>query len=159
MKVLVIRHSLAVDPYDAPSDELRWLTDEGRRRMRAVSEELLRHLRPTVLFTSPLTRAVQTAEIFASVAAFDGPVIVHPPLAAEYGTTAQALSVLERVGDAATVVLVSHAPKVRVLAGHLCGEPRMPSFRTAGSCLVEDGEFRWMLDPEPLRLRTDLDGD
>lgn len=157
MKVLIIRHSSAVDPYEAPSDDLRWLTDEGRRRMRAVAAELLKHVQPTLIFTSPLTRAVQTAEILAGVAGFDGPLAVHPPLAVDYGTTAQALSVLERASDEDTVALVSHAPKVRVLAGHLAGEARMPGFRTGAACLVEDGSFRWMLDPATLRLVTDLD--
>ncbi len=125
--------------------------------MRTVSAELLRHAQPTAIFTSPLTRAVQTAEILASVATFDGPLVVHPPLAADYGTTAQALSVLERACDDDTVAIVSHAPKVRVLAGHLAGEPRMPAFRTGAICLVEDGAFRWILSPDPIGLITDLD--
>ena len=94
MKVLVIRHSSAIDPYSAPSDELRWLTPEGRERMRRVGSEIASRITPTQIYTSPLVRAVQTAEILAARLQYQGRLIVHPPLAVEYGTTAQALSVL-----------------------------------------------------------------
>ncbi|MEM9067176.1 MAG: histidine phosphatase family protein [Myxococcota bacterium] len=160
MKVLVIRHSIAVDPYAAPSDELRWLTGEGRVRMREVAKAIQTRVTPTVIYTSPLTRAVQTAEILASEIQFTGAVEVHPPLSVDYGTTAQALSVLEAQDPDAVVALVSHEPKVRVLAGHLTGHDRMPSFRTGTCCCVEiDGgahRFRWILHPDPLRFVTTL---
>ena len=160
MKVLLVRHSTAVDPYEAPTDDTRWLTAAGRARMRRVAERVAGEAAPTRIFTSPLVRAVQTAEILAGVGGFEGPLEVHPPLAVEYGTTAQALAVLEKMPADAVVALVTHAPKVRVLAGHLSGQGHMPGFRTGSVCCVELGEaggrFEWMLDPETLQLHRAL---
>lgn len=149
MKVLVIRHSSAVDPYAAPSDELRWLTAEGRARIRRVAGEIRAKVAITHIYTSPLVRAVQTAEILALGIGYDDEVRVHAPLASEYGTTAQALSVLERHADDDVVALVSHAPKVRVLAGHLAQESRMGGFTTAATCCIElaGPQIEWFLDP------------
>ena len=156
-----MRHSTAVDPYGAPTDESRWLTSEGRVRMRNLVPVLGDALGPVShFFTSPLVRAVQTADLLAEGLGFPGAVEVHRPLAAEFGTTAQALSVLEDMDPRATVVLVTHAPKVRVLAGHLSGRPQMPGFRTASACAVDidrqgNGKVAFWLDPEPARILSE----
>jgi phosphohistidine phosphatase len=75
MRLLLIRHAIAEDRFEfarsGKSDYHRPLTARGRRRMEKAAVGL-RTLIPglDVLATSPLTRAVQTAEIVA--AAFDG---------------------------------------------------------------------------------------
>ncbi len=158
MRVVLIRHSLAVDPYGAPTDETRWLTDDGRVRMRQVAAELARlGLNYSAVYTSPLVRAVQTAEILAHHhPSFEGPIEVHPPLCPDHGTTAQALSPLDRAGSDDVVVFVGHEPKIRVLAGHLSGLGRMPGFQPGSVCLVHvdvaegRGAFEWMMDPRDL---------
>ena len=149
-----MRHSTAVDPYAAPTDETRWLTAEGRARMRTLAPHVEKALGPlTHLFTSPLVRAVQTADLLAEGIGFKGAITVHQALAAEFGTTAQALSVLETLDERATVALVTHAPKVRVLAGHLSGEEMLPGFRTGSACCIDidrsgTGKIAFWLDPE-----------
>ena len=148
-----MRHSTAVDPYEAPTDETRWLTGEGRARMRALTPALRDALGPlTHMFTSSLVRAVQTADLLGEGLGFEGAITVHRPLAPEFGTTAQALSVLEGLDPKATVALVTHAPKVRVLAGHLSGEATLPGFRTASACCVDIdrngvGKIAFWLEP------------
>ena len=153
MRVLLVRHSTAIDPHAAPTDDSRWLTDEGRTRMRRVALALRElGLAFDAIYTSPLVRAVQTAEILASSAPdFAGPLEVHPELAPDHGTTAQALAPLDHAGDDDLVVLVGHEPKIRVLAGTLAGLQHMPGFQPGSACLVElrgaHGAFRWMMDP------------
>jgi len=153
MQVLLLRHSSAIDPYAALHDEVRWLTDEGRARMRRMADALFEvGLRFTVIYTSPLVRAVQTAEILASASPdFHGPVEVHPELAPDFGTTAQALTPLDHADDDDLVVLVGHEPKIRVLTAHLAGLSHMPGFQPGAACLVEvhggRGAFQWMMDP------------
>ncbi len=152
-----MRHSTAVDPYEAPTDESRWLTAAGRARMRVTAPLLGSRLQFTHLFTSPLVRAVQTADLLAEGTGFAGPIQAHAGLAAEYGTTAQALSVLDRLPDNAVVGLVTHAPKVRVLAGHLAGRTQMPGFRTGSACVIDitrddRRSIAFWLDPEPAQL-------
>ncbi|MFT5356958.1 MAG: phosphohistidine phosphatase [Polyangiales bacterium] len=153
-----MRHSTAVDPYEAPTDETRWLTSEGRARMRVVTPMLRDALGPiTHMFTSSLVRAVQTADLLGEGLGFQGAITVHRALAPEFGTTAQALSVLEGLDPKATVVLVTHAPKVRVLAGHLSGEGKLPGFRTASACCIDidrngAGKIAFWLDPTAAQI-------
>ena len=143
----------------APTDHDRWLTDTGRQTVTKVGKALARlDLHYSCVYTSPLVRAVQTAEILAAThPGFSGPVEVQPALSSEVGSTAQALEPLEHAGDDDLVVMVTHMPKVGVLAGHLCQLPTFPSFRTSAVCLLSiegnKGRFQWMLDPDTLELK------
>jgi phosphohistidine phosphatase SixA len=127
--------------------------------MFKVGEALLRlGLRFSFVYTSPLVRAVQTAEILvAGQPGFDGPLEVLSALSTEEGSTAQAVEPLEHAADDDLIVMVSHMPKVGVLAAHLGGLATAPSFRTASACLlsIEGGKrrFQWMLDPDTLERR------
>ncbi|MEM8607549.1 MAG: phosphoglycerate mutase family protein [Myxococcota bacterium] len=158
MRVVLMRHGEAVDTRLAPDDHRRWLTDGGRRSVRGVGTTLAGlDLQFSCIYTSPLVRAVQTAEILAATQpAFDGPIEVHTPLSSDEGTTAQALLPLEHAADDAVIAMVTHMPKVEVLAGHLAGTERFPPFQTAAACLIERvdgvGSFQWMLDPRTLAL-------
>src|SRR5262245_16026944 len=86
MRLLMIRHAIALPrgPPDIPDDE-RPLTKRGAKRFRAAAEGLARIVaRPDVLFTSPLPRARQTAEIAAQawgkVEPVDLPALAEDPL-------------------------------------------------------------------------------
>jgi phosphohistidine phosphatase len=158
MRVLLVRHGAAVDPDQAGRDRDRWLTEAGRRTVTTVGEMLGRlDLRYTRMYTSPLVRAVQTAEILAMTQPlFDGPLRVHRALSTEEGTTAQALEPLEDALDDEVIVMVTHMPKVGVLAGHLGRLAHPPPFGTSSACLlsVEEGRgrLRWMLNPKTFEI-------
>lgn len=83
-QLLVVRHAIAQDAAEYarehPDDAGRPLTPEGKKKMKRVALGL-RALVPDLqlLATSPLTRAVQTAEILA--AAYDLKPVVVPTLA------------------------------------------------------------------------------
>ena len=162
MQVLLVRHAEAVDVRSAQTDYERWLTQGGRKTMALVGEALVKwELRYSRIYTSPLVRAVQTAEILAaSQPKFDGPFEVLSALSTEDVTTAQALAPLEDAEDDELIVMVTHMPKVGVLAAHLGQLATAPSFQAASACLlsVEDGpepkrSFQWMLDPATLERR------
>lgn len=160
MRVLLVRHGEAVDMRSAPTDTDRWLTNAGRRAVTRLGEALTKlDLRYSCIYTSPLVRAVQTAEILAAVHPdFEGPVEVHRALGSEEGTTAQALAPLAHAHEDDLIVMVTHVPKIGVLVGHLCDLDTAPAFRTASAGLVEiddgRGRFRWMLDPDTLAPRA-----
>ncbi len=158
MRVVLVRHGEAVDPYEVASDAVRYLTAKGRRTVRRVGAELtVQGVELTRIFTSPLVRAVQTAEILADKSGLEGPVEVWAPLAG--GTTAQALSALERAAPEDVVALVGHEPSIRTMAAHLTGFGRFPGFRTGGACVIDwregGGSFQWALDPKTL-ARVDV---
>jgi phosphohistidine phosphatase len=161
MRVLVLRHGHAVDSYEALTDEQRWLTPSGRARVSKIAEYLVAEgWAPRVIFTSPLVRAVQTAELLAAqVSPRIERVEVNVALAPDRGTTAQALSCLESLDRAATVALVSHEPKVRVLAGHLAQLGQLPVFSPASAALIDlrlDPPRAELIEPKTLaryRLR------
>jgi len=143
----------------APSDHDRWLTGTGRQTATKVGKALARlDLQYSCIYTSPLLRAVQTAEILAAThPAFRGPLEVQTALSSEVGSTAQALEPLEHAADDDLLVMVTHMPKIGVLAGHLCQLPTFPSFQTSSACLLSieggKGRFQWMLDPETLEIK------
>jgi len=143
----------------ALTDHDRWLTDAGRRTITNVGKALARlDLQYSCVYTSPLVRSVQTAEVLAAThPSFHGPVEVQRALSTEEGTTAQALEPLEHAADGDLIVMVTHMPKIGVLAGHLCQLATFPSFRTGSACLLSvdgrRGRFQWMLDPETLELK------
>jgi phosphohistidine phosphatase len=68
MDILLIRHGQAVDDAPGLGDAGRWLTPKGRKISRRVARWLAKSdkRRPGVIWTSPLVRAVQTAEILAA---------------------------------------------------------------------------------------------
>ncbi len=158
MRILVVRHAEAIDPDLAPGDSLRWLTDRGRAKAREVVQ-LLRDRGIVIdrIFTSPLVRAVQTAEIFAGIAS--GGVVVESALAG--GTTARVLSVLDEMTDRDTVAFIGHEPHLRSIAARALGVEVFPGFHTCGTCLIEvtpaGPRLGFMLDPRTLTVHTSLE--
>jgi phosphohistidine phosphatase len=159
MRVLLVRHGEAVDRRVTSSDVDRWLTEAGRRTVVAVGRTLGElGLDCTRFFTSPLLRAVQTAELLAaSLPSHDARVEAHRALASDEGTTAQAVALLDDVADDEVVAMVTHVPKVGILAAELGELSQTPAFPTAAVCLVEVTKARgravWMLDPDTLAVR------
>ncbi len=163
-RVVLIRHGEASDPH-ASADGSRHLTPRGREVSRQVALALRdRGIIPTHVYTSPLVRAVQTAEILAHAVEHSGPVVTHDPLVPN-GSSARALGVLSRHPQDDVVALVTHEPLVRALAGHLLSVGgSFPGFRTSGAAVVDvDDEGRstllGRLDPSSLAWRgpDDLD--
>src|SRR5581483_6827547 len=121
--LLLMRHGEAVD--GAPGgDGDRWLTSHGRQTTRAVAEHLARHMAPATVWTSPLVRAVQTAEILASAVGLQGSVEVLRELATGHDD-----AILQHVADFegdGTLCLVGHEPTLSQLAVTLLGVRQWP---------------------------------
>jgi phosphohistidine phosphatase len=68
LRVYILRHGIAEDAPPGGSDAGRALTPEGKQKLRNVlARASAAKVRPAVILTSPLKRAVQTAEIAAAV--------------------------------------------------------------------------------------------
>ena len=76
MRILLVRHGQAVEEAPGLGDTGRWLTQKGRKLTRKVARWLAKggKRRPARIWTSPLVRAVETAEILAAEAGYRGEV-------------------------------------------------------------------------------------
>jgi phosphohistidine phosphatase len=152
MRVTLIRHGEAGD--DAPRDELRSLTLRGRASVARVARTLRRRGGDfSLIVSSPLARALQTAEIVAASVGYDGRVLVSEALVPE-GRASQAVALLSSLAGEQSVALVAHEPILSSLAGALLGHGRFPALRKAEAVrfrLADEAgkpaELRWRIDP------------
>src|SRR6476661_9798976 len=120
MQLLIVRHAIAEDREDwAPRDDkLRPLTDDGKKKMKEAAKALRTMVqRVDVLGTSPLTRAVETAEILSKVYDKIDPVMVD---ALAPGQRPAALATWLRTQAVhKTVAVVGHEPGLGAAASWL----------------------------------------
>jgi phosphohistidine phosphatase len=153
MRVTLIRHGEAGD--DAPRDELRSLTLRGRAAVVRVGRTLRRRGGDfTVIVSSPLVRALQTAEIVAAEVGYGGRLVVSEALVPD-AEIAPALELLRSLVKEDSVALVAHEPILSSLAGELLELDRFPALRKAEALrlklppgLAGPGEVRWRIDPD-----------
>jgi len=132
---MVLRHAIAEDSSTSGRDEDRRLTGEGKRKLREVVAGMRALELPVELVvTSPLRRAVETAEIIADAYGSAEDVATMPALAPGGGPDA-VLAALAGIGKPSGVVLVGHEPDLAALASTLLtGTPGLLhlGFRKAG---------------------------
>lgn len=123
MLLLLNRHAQAGarDAAQWPDDRDRPLTDKGRKVQSDVSRWLRkRNIAPTLVLTSPWTRAAQTAEILVEVARVEQRPVPCEPLADD----PDLIRLQDHVGQpppGAIVALVGHSPWMEELASLLLG--------------------------------------
>src|SRR6267378_1137008 len=119
IRVYLIRHGIAADPVPEVPDESRPLTAKGRRRFRRAAREFGQMVEPIDhVFTSPLVRAVQTAEILARALKQDE-VGVLEKLCPGVPVSKLFAAVVARVKDDEAVALVGHDPQMSLLVDAL----------------------------------------
>ena len=119
MKIHIVRHAEAIDRSSVLPDGHRYLTCRGRTRFRRVAATLRKwDIDPDLIITSPLIRAVQTAEILAETLRFAGELSVHPPLATDF-SMARFRELVASVDQAKELVIVGHEPDLGTLVGDL----------------------------------------
>ena len=143
VEVFLIRHAEAIPESAALSDPHRHLTAIGRDQARALGDRLRWHdCAPTEVWSSPLVRAIQTAELVANGLACGVLIEAVPALAPgeDVRTLAARLAALPA---AAIVVVVGHEPNLSALGTLLVGGQNMPALRLAQAARIDDGQLRW----------------
>jgi len=163
VKLVIIRHGPAGDgaAWEAGGrdDRLRPLTPEGKKEMRRAAAGLAILVQDVpVLATSPLTRAVQTAEIVA--AEYRCEIVPLEALAPGHDPE-DAVGWLGEQQPDLTVGLVGHEPHLSTLVGYLLTGKRASfiNLKKGGACLLEmteplqpcGGALAWLLTPRALR--------
>ena len=150
MLLVIVRHAAAVERgEDGLDDAERPLTTRGRDRFREAARGLARIVStPDLVLSSPLVRALQTAEIAAEAWGAVHPVL-EPTLAD--GPVADLLPALARHAGLATVAVFGHEPQLSGLVARLIGlsTPEPVSFKKGGVALIETDD---PLSEEPGRL-------
>lgn len=162
MKLYLLRHATAVDV--ASSDAQRELTKEGREEARIVGAALAElGVRLSHIFSSPLVRACQTAEITAQVLKFAGDVEFLDELANNTSTTAL-LKTLKPFVAAGEILLVGHMPALSEHLAALIGAESAQAFplgKASIACIeleqwrVGMGQLRWLMRQKQLREIVD----
>jgi phosphohistidine phosphatase len=180
MEILLVRHGHAVDEAPGLDDTGRWLSGKGRKAARRVARWLAgkKRRRPVAVWTSPLVRAVQTAEILAYAADLTDGVSARAELMPGRAP-ADLLEQISRQSGGPVVLngpegpvgpvgeprlrgplaLVGHEPQLSQIARALLGDPSFPELKKAGVLALSwDGTnpatVRFLLDPKGLSVTT-----
>jgi phosphohistidine phosphatase len=162
VKLYVMRHGSAEDHAESGIDGDRALTVAGRARVAAVGKLLLESKEePMHIVTSPLVRAVETAEIVALVTHLgdrDGTVQVRRDLAPG-GDALRLVHQLVSEGKK-RVLLAGHEPDLSGLVGSLLGAfgRSFDKAMVVGLHVPDQGagaRLRFILDPKKLELQID----
>jgi phosphohistidine phosphatase len=125
----LVRHAEAAP---GEPDELRPLTEEGKRQARALGERLAAdETPPEAVRTSPLLRARQTGEAIARAA---GVRSAPDDRLAPGATAGDVRAVVTGCGE--TVAVVGHQPDCGQIAAALTGGPE-PRFPAGGVVAIE----------------------
>ncbi|HEV7558980.1 MAG TPA: phosphohistidine phosphatase SixA [Kofleriaceae bacterium] len=146
MQVFLIRHATAVDETLELSDAARFLTEHGRNQARNLGDRLRWHdCEPTRVWSSPLVRAVQTAELVVSGLHSATTIEILPSLAPSESPRGVVTAIHALPADA-LVVIVGHEPTLSELGALLVGDPQFPPLDKASACRIVDGTLRWRFD-------------
>ena len=150
MNIYLVRHSRAVDEGPGLADEDRYLSNEGRELAVRVGERLAKErIALDRVLTSPLVRAVQTAELFVQGLGAKLDVVTLPLLAPGFPPQL----VVERLsGYGRSLALVGHEPTISALGALLVQRPSFPPLRPMQVAAIENGAPRWILRPDTLEL-------
>lgn len=152
MRILLVRHADAVAEGATLPDEHRYLSPAGRHQVRELSALLAEAgLELGAVMTSPLVRAVQTAELLVRWLDWNGSIEVShylAPAGASLRVVTEWLARCAQPLTGATLVAVGHEPAMSRLVEQLATDSgTVPSLRKAEACFIEDGSLRWRLEP------------
>ncbi|HEY7304160.1 MAG TPA: phosphohistidine phosphatase SixA [Bryobacteraceae bacterium] len=154
MQVYLLRHGISEEARAGLSDADRALTPDGRRKLRQTLHAAIQaDVKPSLILSSPLKRAVQTAEIAKEVFGCKSDILRTNALLPG-AAAGQVWDEIRVHKDETAVVLVGHNPLFDRLAGYLLGQPELQVDFKKGAILRLDmegfpvrpkGILRWYL--------------
>jgi phosphohistidine phosphatase len=163
IELYLVRHAIAVERGTTEvSDDERPLTPQGRKRMRQIARGLRRlGIGPDRILTSPLPRALETAEIVAADLGMADRLETCDALRADRDATAIRDWLLGRSED--RLLIVGHNPGLSELLGLLVAglaNTSVCELKKGGVAALsarDEGAFAidWIAPPRLLRLVAD----
>jgi phosphohistidine phosphatase len=157
MMIYLLRHGIAENAGPKTPDADRELTGEGRKKLESVLKVAKRAgAKPDLAISSPLVRAVQTAEIARQMLGVEPPVQKIDALA-PHGSPEEVWHEVSGLRNLEEVLLAGHEPSMSHLAAWILGAPSLQvDMKKAALVSIEIGQFRgqphgilkWMLTPK-----------
>ena len=160
MNLYILRHGIAADRgSEYPNDDLRPLTDKGINRMRREAKGMRAlGVAPDVIVSSPLVRAIRTAEIVRQG-------LSEPPLMTISDTLvpgAHPAQVLQQIAAShsseSSMMVVGHEPHLSSLVSYILTgkvswliEMKKGALCNMDISLSGRGQLLWALAPRQLR--------
>ena len=139
MKLYLVRHAEAIERSATTPDASRCLTTKGRLSFRKIARRARKAgASPAVIFTSPLLRAVQTAEILAERLKHKGEVVVARELSPGFDPGALR-ALLAGAGNPVEAAFVGHEPDLGAIAAALMSVPGGFPLRKGAVVALEAG--------------------
>ena len=163
MDIYIIRHGVAADlDSEIVEESFRYLTIHGRNHCRIVAQRLKdMKIKFDCILSSPLVRAVQTAEVFASVMKYDEEIKTAIELIGG-STYNRFLQLIKRHSHNDSIAIFGHAPDVNSFSLNLIKDNPIKdlqlNFKKASVCKVNfdpstaEGNFEWFLNSENMKL-------
>lgn len=155
MKVYFFRHGLAGDRETWEGDDsLRPLTSKGKAQVKSAARRMVKlELKLDAILTSPLTRALQTAEIAAEK--FDMKVIQDDRLSPGFSERELA-AILNEHSSAEAIMVVGHEPDFSETISTVTGGSELV-MKKGGLARVDidnvadvEGRLVWLIPPKIL---------
>jgi phosphohistidine phosphatase len=157
MDLYILRHGIAEDTPPGRTDADRRLTEEGRAKLRNVLKRARGAVgTPGLILSSPLVRAVETAQIAAEVFGYGEPIEQTDALLPSSSPQAVWRAIRSRAGDGA-ILLAGHEPLLSETASYLLGASRVElDFKKGALMRIYVGEttgaprgiLKWLLTPK-----------
>ncbi|HJQ69289.1 MAG TPA: phosphohistidine phosphatase SixA [Blastocatellia bacterium] len=165
MDLYIIRHAIAqqLDKKNDFTDEKRDLTSEGRERMREAAKGLRKlDVELDLILTSPLVRAVETAEIVAAALGLSKKEIVQTDNLKPGASIDRLFSEIKKHAGVESLALVGHQPDLGEIVSRVAqGNGNLSiALKKGGVCLINvietvptlHGNLMWLVTPKQLRL-------
>jgi phosphohistidine phosphatase len=143
--LFLVRHAEAVDETRSLPDPDRHLTAAGRAAARTLGERLAWYdCAPVAVWSSPLMRAVQTAELLVAGLAWSGLVECVPALAPG-GATRDVIARIQAAGG--PVIAIGHEPGLSAIGTVITGRTDFPALKKCQCARVDTDRLKWLLSP------------
>jgi phosphohistidine phosphatase len=154
MEVYLLRHGIAEDRASSGHDADRRLTDDGRKKLCRVLERARKaSVTPTLILSSPLKRAFETAEIAARELGYSTDIGVTNALTPD-SSPQRVWTEIRAHRDEAAILLAGHEPLFSATVAWMLGSSRsMVDFKKAALLRIDlpslgaepRGILEWMI--------------
>jgi len=154
MELYLLRHGIAEDRAASGRDADRRLTEDGKKKLRKVLARAHKAgAAPTLILSSPLIRAMETAEIAANELAYNSEIVRTAALAPD-SSPADVWAEIRAHRDEPAILLAGHEPLFSSVVAAVLGSARaMVEFKKGALVRIDfstigaepRGVLQWML--------------